>query len=100
MVDETKTEEKEEKVKKRKIDKEDWKKIEGHITQLRDDRKNSDYRKYHEEIWKEVDRQIMMKPLVKVNRDASKDDQGWHNVFELGELARASELTSSDVRRI
>lgn len=94
------TEDKKEGEKKLRLGSEDWKKVEGFIKSTLDERKRSDFRRYHEEIWKEVDRQVVMKPLVKVNRDGSKDDQGWHNVFELGELARASELITSDVLRI
>lgn len=93
-------EEKEEKEKTRRIRDSDWKLVESHIKNVLDERKRSDFRRYHEDIWKEVDRQIAMRPMTRINRDQSEDDGGWHNVFELGELARASELASSDIRRI
>src|SRR5258708_7017281 len=86
--------------KPKKFTKQDWTKVETHLKQELEDRKRSDFRTNHEKIWKEVDRQISMTPMVKLNRDGSEVDMGWHNVIELGELSKASENISADVRRI
>ncbi len=83
-----------------KITKKDWAKVEAHLKEELQDRKNSDFRRAAESKWKEIDRQIAMNPMVKVNRDGSEVDPGWHNVVELGELSKASENLSADVRRI
>jgi len=86
--------------KPKKITKQDWNKVETHLKQELEDRKRSDFRVNHEKIWKEVDRQISMNPMVKLSRDGNEVDPGWHNVIELGELSKASENISADVRRI
>lgn len=83
-----------------KITKSDWQKVEIHLKNELDERKNSDFRRAAESKWKEIDRQIAMNPMVKVNRNGQEIDQGWHNVVELGELSKASENLSADVRRI
>jgi hypothetical protein len=83
-----------------KITRKDWQKIESHLKAELEDRKNSDFRRRAEAKWLEIDRQIAMTPMVKVNRDGTEVDQGWHNVVELGELSKASENLSADVRRI
>jgi hypothetical protein len=83
-----------------KITRKDWEKVETYIKDELESRKGSDFRKAAEAKWKEIDRQIAMKPLTKVNRDGSEVDPGWHNVVELGELSKASENLSADVRRI
>ena len=63
------------------------------------DRKGSDERKKHERIWKEVDRQVSMEPLERFARDNKKQGD-WRSAVELGELSRASEIVTADVRRI
>jgi hypothetical protein len=83
-----------------KITRKDWQKVESHLKAELEERKQSDFRKNAEAKWKQIDRQIAMTPMVKTNRDGSEVDQGWHNVVELGELAKASENISADVRRI
>lgn len=82
------------------IKKKDWDKVSTYLKEELARRKESDFRKAHERIWKEVDRQVEMQAMVKLNRDGTEADMGWHNVFELGELSKASEEISSDVRRI
>jgi len=82
------------------IKKKDWDKVSQHLKSELAKRKEDQFREMHERIWKEVDRQVEMSPMVKINRDGSEADMGWHNVFELGELSKASEDISSDVRRI
>lgn len=83
-----------------KITKKDWQKVESYLKEELEGRKSSDFRRNAEAKWKEIDRQIAMTPMVKVNRDGQTVDQGWHNVVELGELSKASENLSADVRRI
>lgn len=83
-----------------KITRKDWQKVETFLKNELQERKLSDFRKQHEEQWKEIDRQVSMTPMMKLNRDGSQADQGWHNVIELGELSKASENMSADVRRI
>jgi hypothetical protein len=83
-----------------KITKKDWQKVESYLKDELEARKTSDFRRAAEGKWKEIDRQIAMTPMVKINRDGSEVDQGWHNVVELGELSKASENLSADVRRI
>ncbi len=86
--------------KEAKLRKTDWQKIETHLKDELEQRKQSDYRRNAEGRWKEVDRQVAMNPMVKLNNDGAEVSQGWHNVIELGELSRASENISADVRRI
>lgn len=70
----------------------DWKQIEGKIKQELDKRANDPFRRQHELIWKEVDRQVSMTPPgVK---------KSWHSNIELGELAKASEIITADVMRV
>lgn len=83
-----------------KITQKDWQKVETHLKNELEERKNSDFRRAAEAKWKEIDRQIAMSPMMKVNRDGAEVDAGWHNVVELGELSKASENISADVRRI
>src|SRR5689334_17656194 len=83
-----------------KITRKDWQRVETHLKQELEDRKRSDFRKRAEGKWQEIDRQIAMTPMTKLNRDGAEVDQGWHNVIELGELSKASENLSADVRRI
>ncbi|HZQ44473.1 MAG TPA: hypothetical protein VFA99_14555 [Acidobacteriaceae bacterium] len=86
--------------KETKLNKRDWQKIETHLKDELDQRKQSPFRTSAEGRWREVDRQVSMNPMVKVNADGAEVSLGWHNVVELGELSRASENTSADVRRI
>jgi hypothetical protein len=86
--------------KAKKITKADWSKVEKFLKEDLENRKLSDFRKTHESIWKEVDRQVAMQPMLKVNRDGAEIDMGWHNVIELGELSKASENIAADVVRI
>ena len=76
----------------------DWKQVEGKIKQELDKRANDQFRKQHERIWKEVDRQVSMQPSAVVRKDGGKQD--WHSAIELGELAKASEIITADVMRV
>lgn len=87
-------------IKKRKISSKDWDKLEKHVKSVYDERKNSTFRKKHERIWKEVDRQISMEPMERLTSDGKVAAKSWHNAIELGELAKASEIIADDVMRI
>lgn len=86
------------KVKKRRVKKDDWSKIEAFIKGELEKRRDSKFRKSHEEKWKEVDRQIKMEPLMKIPAAGSPTE--WYSALELGELSKASEIICADVRRI
>lgn len=78
----------------------DFKKVESYVKDELQRRKNTEYRTKSEARWRAVDRQVAMDPMIAANRDGSEASADWHNVFELGELARASETLTADVRRI
>lgn len=86
--------------KKRRISAADWDKVEAYVNEVYQDRKNSQYRKDHENIWKEVDRQIRMKPMQRLDSSGKAIQNDWRSALELGELAKASEIITSDVMRI
>lgn len=87
-------------VKKRKIRASDWQEVETFLKEELGRRKDSDFRKDHETIWKEVDRQISMKPMVKYMPDGKEAPRDWQSGFELGELSKASEIITADVMRL
>jgi hypothetical protein len=88
------------KVKKRKIRRSDWQKVEDFLKRELQKRKDNDFRKQHERIWKEVDRQIAMEPMAKIGPQGKPLPPGWQSAFELGELAKASEVTTAAVMRL
>lgn len=83
-------------VKARKITDKDFKKVEQALKAELDKRKNSTYRKSHESKWKEVDRQVILEPMDVVQAD----EDTWLATFELGELAKASEIMTADILRV
>jgi hypothetical protein len=85
-------------VKKRRVTERDWNIVEEYVKQELKKRETDSFRKAHEAIWKEVDRQIAMKPMKAINHQKERED--WHNVIELGEFAKASEIITADVRRL
>lgn len=87
-------------VKKRKIRKTDWLKVETFVKKELDKRRGSAFRKAHETIWKEVDRQIGMQPMRKYAADGKEIPSTWQSAFELGELSKASEIITADVMRL
>jgi hypothetical protein len=87
-------------VKKRKVSSKDWDKLEKHIKDVHEARKTSSYRKHHETIWKEVDRQVSMRPMKKMLANKQEAPPSWESAIELGELAEASEIIADDVMRI
>lgn len=87
-------------VKARRINKNDIDTVEKFIKSELDARKNSQFRKDHEEKWKEIDRQLAMKAMERVDSTGKPLPKSWHNVFELGELSKASEIITADTMRI
>ena len=87
-------------VKRRKIRKTDWQKVEEFLKKELESRKSLSFRRTQESIWKEVDRQISMEPMKKYTANNQPVPQGWQSSFELGELSKASEVTTADVMRL
>lgn len=87
-------------IKKRRITKKDWDEVQKYILKELENREKSTFRRTHEQIWREVDRQVRMDTMVRTARNPNEREADWHNVVELGELAKASEVLSADVRRI
>jgi len=87
-------------VKKRRVGEKDWQKVEEKIKSELQKREQDSFRKIHETIWREVDRQVSMQPPKRVYKDAQERDSDWHNAIELGELSRASEIITADVLRL
>jgi hypothetical protein len=84
---------------KRRIDKKDWQSVTQFILDEVKTRKASKYRIRQERIWKEVDRQVAMDAPSRAPNDPEASND-WRNAVELGELSRASEVISADVRRL
>lgn len=87
-------------VKKRKISRKDWDKCAEKVKAEHESRKSQKFRTAHESIWREVDRQISMEPMMRVRKDGTEIDPEWRSVMELGELAKASEIITADVMRL
>jgi hypothetical protein len=87
-------------VKKRKIQAKDWDRVQAFIKEELDSRKKSKFRTAHEVIWKEVDRQLKMEPLKRINQAGQEMPMSWNSAIELGELSKASEVIAADVMRI
>lgn len=90
----------EEQPKKRRILDRDFDKVEAFIKSELESRAKNPFRTRHETKWKEVDRQLSMEPMRRVSPDGREIKPTWHNVFELGELTKASEIITADVMRI
>lgn len=85
-------------VKRRRITAKDWGTVESYIESELSHRRSDPNRQAHEAIWKEVDRQVAMKPMKRIVHGEEVSD--WHSTVELGELAKASEVLTADVRRM
>jgi hypothetical protein len=84
---------------KKRITKKDWDSVQQFILDELESRKGSNARKRQSRIWKEVDRQVYMEGVSRVQRDKNATAD-WRNALELGELSRASEVIAADVRRL
>lgn len=82
------------------IGEKDWRKVEDFVKKERDRRKQDSFRKEHEAIWREVDRQVAMKALRSVDVSGQPVQNDWHTYIELGELSTASEILTADTARI
>jgi len=87
-------------IKKRKIRSTDWQDVSDYLKKELKNRQDNDYRRAHENIWKEVDRQIAMSPMVKYLANGKEAPPDWQSAFELGELSKASEIITADVMRL
>lgn len=87
-------------VKRRKIRKTDWLKVEEYLKKELQKRKDSSFRKSAELKWGEIDRQIAMEPMKKMLPGGKEAPQTWESAFELGELSKASEVIAADVMRL
>lgn len=63
-------------------------------------RKDNPFRKLHESQWKEVDRQVSMEAMKKMDSRGKELPRSWHSAFELGELSKASEISTAAVMRL
>lgn len=86
--------------KKRKILARDWDSVEKTIKEEYEKRKDAKYRKDAEKRWKEVDRQLCMDEMVRLDHSGKALKWTWQNAMELGELAKAHEVITADVMRI
>ena len=89
-------------VKKRKIT---WQGKDGEVVaefikKTLQTRKGGKYRKTAERMWTEVDRQVAMESMARQKRDPQEESNNWRSAIELGELSRASEVLSADIRRM
>ena len=85
--------------KKERVTKENLEDIASFINEEHKRRQGGKYRKDHEVIWKEVDRQIAMKPSPMMLNTGDPSEQ-WESNIELGSLSDASEIIADDVMRI
>ena len=86
-------------IKKRRILSKDWTSVASYIKNELKAREDSKFRKRAEVIWKEVDRQVSMESLKRTPNNHDKKGD-WRSALELGELSRASEILSADIRRM
>jgi len=82
----------------KRITKNDWRAIEEYVQDELQTRERSEYRKRQEKIWTEVDRQVYMESMSRIPKN-QKAEGDWRNALELGELSRASEILSADIKR-
>ncbi|GAH03977.1 unnamed protein product, partial [marine sediment metagenome] len=81
------------------IPKKDWASVEQFILDELKTRDASKSRQRQMKIWKEVDRQVYMEGVSRVKNDKNAVID-WRSSLELGELSRASEVITADVRRL
>lgn len=83
----------------RRITKKDLETLAAYVNEEKSRREKNEYRKAHEAIWREVDRQIAMKAESSTLNSNDPQEQ-WESSIELGSLADASEIIADDVLRI
>lgn len=84
----------------RKILPRDLKTVAEWIVEEYEHRKNSETRKDRERDWKEIDRQVAMKPLPRVSRDEKDKRLDWLSAIELPLQAHALEILADDTMRL
>ena len=84
-------------VKKRRISKKDFEKIEDFVSSELGRREGRDTRKNMEEKWRVIDQQIDMQPPKTTNKSGKDDD--WHSAIQFGAIADTHEIIASDVMR-
>ncbi len=88
-------------VKKRRFLATDYDFIAEFITKEIQRREQLDHRKSHEILWKEVDRQVHMQAMAKLDVNGREDpDRSWESSLELGDLSTASEVLTADILRL
>lgn len=88
-------------IKKRRVMERDHADIANFIMEELKRRKGTEWRKKHEPIWAEVDRQIAMEAPVAVDEAGNSGESGeWHNAIQLGDLTDASETLTADTMRL
>ena len=70
------------------------------INRTLEKRRGGKHRKQAEGIWREVDRQVAMESMARVKNNPQDKSDNWRSAIELGELSRASEVLSADIRRM
>ena len=86
-------------MKTRRITGRDWDEVASFIKKTLEKRRGGTHRKKAEAIWKEVDRQVAMESMSRNARNPHAQGS-WRSAIELGELSRASEVLSADIRRM
>ena len=86
--------------KKKRIQEKDIESIEQFVKKELGRRRESKFRKHAEDRWKEVDRQVRMEKMTKISQDGRTAPPDWHATIEIGEMSKALEIISSDVRRL
>jgi len=86
-------------IKKRRINKKDWETVQEFVKKELKSRETDSFRKQHETVWREVDRQVAMQPTGVTSQDI-QDEGDWHNQIELGNLSEASEILTADAIRL
>lgn len=88
-------------VKKRRVLSSDYDNMAEQIKADFEKRSSLKERKSHEELWTEVDRQVHMQPMSKIDENRAKDpDYSWQSAMEMGDLATASEILTADTKRL
>jgi hypothetical protein len=84
----------------RRILSKDFDEVERFINEEMESRERNAFRKDHEKIWKELDRQLKMEAIKRRSIDGRPLPPTWHSEFELGELSKASEIITADAMRM
>jgi hypothetical protein len=81
-----------------RIDSRDFQKLADYVKNEKERRKQK--RRFREEKWKEIDRQIAMTPKPSHTRAGDNTDRAWMSAIELPWMAGALETLDADIMRI